>query len=78
MLNTNDILETIQMITDEHLDVRTVTIPGQKREEFGEDWAELAFPLALEQCRIEKMRLVFDVDRPVKAVTVENLRAVPR
>ena len=25
MLNTNDILETIQMITDEHLDVRTVT-----------------------------------------------------
>ena len=26
MLNTNDILETIQMITDEHLDVRTVTM----------------------------------------------------
>ena len=26
MLNTNDILETIQMITDEHLDVRTVTL----------------------------------------------------
>ena len=26
MLNTNDILETIQMITDESLDVRTVTM----------------------------------------------------
>ena len=26
MLNTNDILETIQMITDENLDVRTVTM----------------------------------------------------
>ena len=66
------------LVRKNDMDVRTVTIPGQKREEFGEDWAELAFPLALEQCRIEKMRLVFDVDRPVKAVTVENLRAVPR
>ena len=26
MLNTNDILETIQMISDENLDVRTVTM----------------------------------------------------
>ena len=26
MLNTNDILETIQMITEEHLDVSTVTM----------------------------------------------------
>ena len=26
MLNTNDILETIRMISDEHLDVRTVTM----------------------------------------------------
>ena len=26
MLDTNDILETIQMITDENLDVRTVTM----------------------------------------------------
>ena len=66
------------LVRKNDMDVRTVTIPGQKREEFGEDWAELAFPLALEQCRIEKMRLVFDVDRPVKAVTVENLRAVPK
>ena len=26
MLNTNDIIETIQMISDENLDVRTVTM----------------------------------------------------
>ena len=66
------------LVRKNDMDVRTVTIPGQKREEFGEDWAELAFPLALGKCKIEKLRFVFDVDRPVKAVTVENLRAVPR
>ena len=57
--------------------VRTVAIPGQKREKFGEDWAELAFPLTLDQYRVEKMRFVFDVDRPVRAVTLESLRVVP-
>lgn len=57
--------------------VRTVAIPGQKREKFGEDWAELAFTLTLDQYRVEKMRFVFDVDRPVRAVTLESLRVVP-
>ena len=66
------------LVRKNEVDVRTLTIPGQKREEFGEDWAELAFPLALEQCKVEKMRFVFDVDRPVKAVTVEDLRAIPK
>lgn len=44
MINTRDILETIKMIEEEHLDIRTITMGISLR-----DLAERRYPCALRQ-----------------------------
>ncbi|MBR6766660.1 MAG: hypothetical protein IKM02_01780 [Clostridia bacterium] len=60
------------------VDVRTVRIPGTIKKVWDDNWAEMEFVLNDKVRNVVKMKLVFDVDRPVKGVNIDRILLWPK
>lgn len=75
MLNTFDILETIKMIEEEHLDIRTVTMGISLRDCAGEDIDRVAGKIYDKICsRAEKLVAVGEEIEREYGIPIVNKR----